>query len=139
MGTQTAWIRVFGRCLVLGRTEQVIRVAGRMQRLCNTDCGQCDSAFGNRTGTASSSESKVETSGNAAGLFVCYQGKTDIGAECSSRRLALLERPDAGDELPIVFVLRAGVDDDRLTALGDFVRHPGETVDAFKARVSAQH
>lgn len=56
-----------------------------------------------------------------------------------SRRLALLERPDDGDELPIVFVLRAGVDDDRLTALGDFVRHPGEPVDAFKARVAAQH
>lgn len=38
-----------------------------------------------------------------------------------------------------MFVLRAGVDDDRLTAVGDFVRHPGEPVDAFKARVSAQH
>lgn len=56
-----------------------------------------------------------------------------------SRRLALLGRPDDGAGMPIVFVLRAGVDDDRLTALGDFVRHPGETVDAFKARVSAQY
>lgn len=40
-----------------------------MQRLCNTDCGQCNCAFANRTGMASSLESKVETSGNAADLF----------------------------------------------------------------------
>jgi hypothetical protein len=46
MDAQTAWIGVFGRCLVFGLTEQVIRVARCMQRLCNTDCGQCDSHSG---------------------------------------------------------------------------------------------
>ena len=56
-----------------------------------------------------------------------------------SRRLALLERPDAGDKVPIIFVLRAGRHDDNLVTLGDFVRELGENADAFKARVSAQH
>lgn len=56
-----------------------------------------------------------------------------------TRRLALLERTDAGDEMPIVFVLRAGRHDDNLVTLGDFVRQLGESADAFKAQVSAQH
>jgi hypothetical protein len=56
-----------------------------------------------------------------------------------ARRLANLERTYDREELPLIFVLRASQDNDDLVALGDFVRQLGETVEAFKARVSAQH
>jgi hypothetical protein len=54
------------------------------------------------------------------------------------------QRLDAGRPNPAPWNLngRTGLDalaedDDRLTALGDFVRHPSEPADAVKARVSA--
>ena len=56
-----------------------------------------------------------------------------------SRRLALLERPDAADEPRLLLVLRADRPDDDLVALGDFERLPGESVDALKARIERQH
>ncbi|GAC1544245.1 MAG: hypothetical protein NVS2B7_18460 [Herpetosiphon sp.] len=37
---------MFGCCLVFGLTKQVMRVAGRMQRLCNTDCANVISHSG---------------------------------------------------------------------------------------------
>lgn len=56
-----------------------------------------------------------------------------------SRRLALLERPDAADEPRLLLILRADRPDDDLVALGDFRRLPGEPVDALKARIERQH
>lgn len=56
-----------------------------------------------------------------------------------SRRVALLERPDAADEPRLMLILRADRPDDDMVALGDFVRLPGESVDALKARIERQH
>lgn len=56
-----------------------------------------------------------------------------------SRRLALLERPDAADEPRLLLILRADRPDDDLAALGDFQRLPSESVDALKARIEHKH
>ena len=56
-----------------------------------------------------------------------------------SRRLALLERPDAADEPRFLLILRADRPDDDLVALGDFRRLPGESVDELKAHIERQH
>jgi hypothetical protein len=38
-----------------------------------------------------------------------------------------------------MLILRADRPDDDMVALGDFVRLPGESVDALKARIERQH
>ena len=73
MDAQTAWIGVFGCCLVFGLTEQVIRIAGAHVTAVQHRLRPRRFAFGNRTGTASSSEFKVETSGNAAGCLAAIR------------------------------------------------------------------